>query len=202
MPRNPKPDDGENPSRNSILPGSKPLANFKHERFVNLLARGFTVAEAWAKLGYSEFINNAYRLKGSPKVAARLKFLLDRAAEKSIIDASYIKDRMARVVDLALATEINEHGQEVLGPTGNLSAANRALELLGREQGIFKDKIELGGQVSVGNRELFEKMSPSERAAVKAALMAAAQRAPMPANDDVPVDETAEPQGGVVPAAK
>lgn len=201
MPRNPKPDDGENPSRASTLPGSKPLANFKHERFVNLLARGFTVAEAWAKLGYSEFINNAYRLKGSPKVAARLKFLLDRAAEKSIVDASYIKDQMARVVELALATEINEHGQEVLGPTGNLSAANRALELLGREAGIFKDRIELGGQVSVGNTDLLRKLPPQERSAIKEILLGALAR-PTPANDDAPVDETGNAQGGVVPAAK
>lgn len=200
MPRMSNKEIEESRPNSGVKPGSKPLHNFKHERFVNFLARGFTVAEAWPKLGYSEeYVNNGYRLKKQPKVAARLAFLLDQAAKKSIVDASYIKDKLARVVELALATEINEHGQEILGPTGNLTAASRALELLGREQGIFKDKIELGGQVSVGNRELFEKMTPAERAAAKAILLAASQRTPQPANDDAPA---VAPEGGVVPAAK
>jgi hypothetical protein len=197
MPRQTNTETTPKPEKPKDTNGSKPIQNFKHERFAQLLARGFNIKDAWEKIGNDpNFPKNAYRLKANKKIIERVKYLLAKGAERSIVDASYVKDRLARVVELALVTEINEHGQEVLGPTGNLSAASRALELLGREQGIFKDKIELGGEVSVGNRELFARLSPEERAALKATLQAAAMRRPAPANDDAP-----QAQSGVVPAA-
>lgn len=166
-------------------PGSTPLVSFKAERFCHFLMKGISPTKAYEKAGYEgTSAGNATRLINSPSVAARLRWLNEEAARFAVVDSGYVKRRLKDVVDLSLSTEINDDGELSPGPTFSLPAANRALELLGKDLGMFKERIELGGHVQVANAELFRKLTPDERTQMRAMLVEAAARLPVPANQN------------------
>lgn len=184
-------------------PGSLSLKNPKYEEYAQRLSWGVPQKEAYVLAGYEDTgsaSTNASRIAKKPEIAERVAWLKARIAEHHIYDAARIKERLSAMADALTEIRIDpKSGDRKPGPMFNPTAGARVLELLGKEAGIFKDKIELGGQVQVANRELFERMSPAERAAMKASLLAAAARTPSPANDDEPA---AEPDASEVPAAK
>lgn len=170
-------------------PGSLPLSDHRKERFANLLVLGMGPTDAHEKAGYSRNSGNAARLKQSQAVSQRVQWLTLEAAKLTIYDAAWIKDRLARHADALTRISVDpDTGEKIPGPMFNASAGNRALELLGKEHGMFKEKVELGGQVQVANLDLLRRLTPEERAAIKATLLAAAERE-APA-DVQSVDET------------
>lgn len=188
----------ETPPPGYAIPASagKPLRTLKHERFANLIVRGKSVSDAYVAAGYKKNAGNAKRLFSQQDVRDRVEWLMIEAAKLTVYDAAFIKDRLAQHAVNLTETEIDEEtGRKKAGPLFNASAGVRALELLGKEHGLFKEKIELGGKVQVANRELFEKMTPEERATFRAMLVTAASRLPRPANENA----EAEDEAGVVP---
>ena len=180
-------------------PGSQPLTPVKYEIFAQQVARGVHKSEAFVTAGYTPSPGNAYRLAGRKEVAERIEWLQGQVAKAASFDAKWIKARMGQVADALTEIVINpKNGARTPGPMFNAQAGARLLELLGREQGIFKDKIELGGNVQVGNRRVLENLTPAERAFMREMLVTAATRLPDPANDDSPGNQ----QTGVVPKAK
>jgi hypothetical protein len=177
-------------------PGRFPLVNHKWELFVQNMMRGQGVNLAYQNAGYDLSPGNASRLKGRQEVKERLQFLILEAAKDTVIDPHWVRRKLKKLVDLTLATEMQRDGTVKPTATTNFSAANRALELLGKDLSMFKERIELGGQVQVLNTELLRKLTPEERAQMREMLVVAAGRAPMPANQN---DED-EATGGVVPA--
>lgn len=162
------------------IPGSQPLPNTKHELFAQHIVKGDGPTVAYVAAGYAKSRGNAARLRADEAVDARITWLMQQAAAAAIVDRTWIMDHLALNVQLALARE--ETGAPKATYSG--AVANRGLHLLGLEHGMFKEKIELGGAVQVQNTELLRKMTPEERAAMRAMLLAAAARTPAPANDD------------------
>lgn len=189
-------------------PGSKPLKNANWEKFAHRISWGVGQAKAYEIAGYPKAesnASNASKLAKNPKVAERVEWLKLQAAQRHVYDQQRIKERLAYMADALSEIRVDpDTGDRRPGPMFNAQAAARVLELLGREQGIFKDRVELGGNVQVANAEVFRRMTPSERAFFKEMLVNAAQRAPVPANDDAPADnaEPEVPAIGVVPSTK
>lgn len=119
------------------------LTNSRHERFAQELAKGKSASEAYTLAGFKPNTGNASTLKGTQSILKRVAEIqaetseMERqatqaAAEALAIDREWV---MARLQENALkAAE-----QEDYGPS------NRALELLGKELGMFKDKVEHSG---------------------------------------------------------
>jgi len=108
------------------------LRNPRHERFAQLVATGMSAAEAYVAAGYAE--KAAYtcgpRLLKTSSVQARVRELQHTIAKMSIDQAVIDRGFVLRELrDNALSTKQNQQW----------SASNRALELLGKELGMFQE---------------------------------------------------------------
>jgi hypothetical protein len=106
------------------------LRNSKHEQFAQLVATGNTPAEAYVRAGYAE--KAAYtcgpRLLRSAPVRERVAELQQMVAKTTVTRAAIDREFVLReLVDNALKAKQNQEW----------SASNRALELLGKELGMF-----------------------------------------------------------------
>lgn len=131
------------------------LKNAKHEHFSQLVAGGKPPTAAYVLAGYSEHgaAQSANRLLKNAEIADRIAQLRkaveeparERAIEKAAVSKAWVLSELMENVSMAkqAVPVLNKKGE----PTGeyqqNLSAANRALELLGKELGMFKDQLEV-----------------------------------------------------------
>ena len=130
------------------------LKNTKHERFAQARVQGKGIAEAFEAAGYSPNPGNAGRLNNNEHVQARIAELMEGAAEKTKLSKAWVIDRLIEVAERCMQAEpvLNRKGEPALveTPTGSLApaytfnaaGANRALELLGKEEGMFVDRTE------------------------------------------------------------
>jgi hypothetical protein len=179
------------------------LSNPKHESFAIARAKGQSVEIAYATAGYTPHRGNSYRLNKDKAVVARIaelsEILAKNGAEAAAVDRAWVLTKLIENARAAMEGEpIKNAKGKVVGRKTERSVANRALELIGKELGMFKEKIELGGHVQVANMDLLNKLTPAERAAMRALLVAAQARA-KPANQNgvVPEGNT----GAALPAA-
>ena len=113
------------------------LNNPSYERFAQLVATGQSPAQAYTAVGYQE--KTAYtcgpRLLKRVEVRARVDELRQTVA-RSAVDAVALTRQyvLSELMDNALKAKENQQ----------FSASNRALELLGKELGLFVDRSELG----------------------------------------------------------
>lgn len=130
------------------------LKNAKHEHFAHLVAKGKDPSAAYIAAGYSEkgAIQSANRLLKVADVMLRIEELRaaieaparEAAIEKAALSKTWVISQLMENVKMAKALEpvIDKDG----GLTGelkqNLPAANRALELLGKELGMFVERHE------------------------------------------------------------
>jgi hypothetical protein len=135
------------------------LANSRHEAFAHGLARGKTVDVAYVEAGYSENRGNGSRLNRNVGVIARvieLKALAERMRERTInadmLTRAWVIEQLIDNVFVAKAQE-----------KPDLAGANKALNLLGLELGMFVERKETGkpgefdGLTIAGKRErMFE----------------------------------------------
>lgn len=128
------------------------LRNARHERFAQEVAAGKTLEEAHRLAGYNADRRNAQHLRERNDISHRVDELLaareqiaakatERAIEKTGITKAWVMERLRENVERAM------QAQEV-GDTGEYkydgAVANRALELLGREIGMFISRSEQG----------------------------------------------------------
>jgi phage terminase small subunit len=59
------------------------LANLRHERFAQALARGKTATEAYLLAGYKANDGNASRMRGNERISARVQEIVGRAADRA-----------------------------------------------------------------------------------------------------------------------
>ena len=135
-----------------------PLKNAKHEHFAQLVANGEPAARAYETAGYSGkgAKQSAARLLTAADVCDRVAHLrsikvekIEKATaavvEKAGLSKEWVIGQLMENVSMAKAAEpvLDNEGQ----PTGeyrqNLNAANKALELLGKEVGMFVDRKEI-----------------------------------------------------------
>lgn len=140
----------------------------KQERFAQLVAAGSSLIDAYReaypgsddrKVGslYVEASTNASK----PKIAIRIQELrarlAERALDEAVVDKAWVLKRLKKVADRCMQASpvldrkgnpvlVESEGGSVMVPafTFDQAGANRALELLGREQGIFIDRSESG----------------------------------------------------------
>lgn len=131
------------------------LRNTKHEHFAQLVAKGEKAGPAYVAAGYS--VNgadqSAARLLRDAEVCSRIAQLREavekpsreRAIEKAAVDKAWVLHELIEVVKMAKSAEPvrDNEGNPIGEYKQNLNAANKALELIGKEQGMFVDRKEI-----------------------------------------------------------
>lgn len=103
-------------------------------------------AEAARRAGYSAktAAQKAWTLLQEPEIKEAIEAAIGKRRERIKVDQDYVIDGLVEVVERSLE---RVPVLDALGtPTGrwtfNGSVANRALELLGKHQGMFKDQVD------------------------------------------------------------
>jgi hypothetical protein len=128
------------------------LKSPKHERFAQEVAKGTDTGDAYEIAGFKRNDGNARRLKLNEAIVRRVEALLGereaihnlsiaRAIEATGITKAWVMERLRTNVDRAMQKV------QAVGPNGEVgdfkydgAVANRALELLGKELGMFVDR--------------------------------------------------------------
>lgn len=133
-----------------------PMKNAKHEHFAHLVSKGEKASRAYVTAGYSTAgaEQSANRLLKNADVRERIAQLRatieqpsrERAIEKAAVDKAWVLHNLTLIVKMGMAVEKvrDEEGNE-LGElkAANLPAANKALELVGKELGMFIERREI-----------------------------------------------------------
>lgn len=139
--------------------GAVPLKNPKHEAFAQHRAGGETEGKSWTLAGYSPSAarNVGRMMKQNPEIRERIDYLVaQRSAliqqstqeiiEKVGIDKQWVLERLVRVHERAMqgeparridGTPITDRQGQPIFRDPNLPAATKALELIGKEIGMF-----------------------------------------------------------------
>ncbi len=148
------------------------LPNPKHERFAQELAKGTTAGDAYVLAGFKPNRHNGATLARKQHIKARVSELLSEreqvhsqataAAVESVgLTKAWVIGQLVENVSRAMQTvEVRDtRGQ----PTGEYryegSVANRGLELLGKELGMFVERKEVG---SPGEFKRIDEMTADE----------------------------------------
>jgi hypothetical protein len=119
------------------------LPNNKHELFAQGLAKGLSADAAYEQASYRPNRGNAARLKANESISGRVKELQEAAAAEAMVTKQWVLDRLM-VVERAMAAMPVLDGDG--NPTGEYSfqasSAIRALELIGKELGMFTGRRE------------------------------------------------------------
>lgn len=105
------------------------LANPRHERFAQELAKGKSQSDAYQNAGYEPSEPNASRLTRNDKVAARVAELQERAVENVMLSREWVLEQLVDNASKAKAA-------------GDFGPSNQALNLLGKELGMFVERTE------------------------------------------------------------
>jgi len=126
------------------------LSNPKHEKYAQELAKGKSQADAYEAAGYKGDRTAASRLATNVNIQARVAELQEKVAgrvvERTSISKEWVIERLIENANRAMQAEaVKTKDGETIGEyayQGNV--ANRALELLGKELGMFIDRKEVG----------------------------------------------------------
>jgi phage terminase small subunit len=166
---------------------SRPLTNAKYEHFAHLVAKGESPAKAYVLCGYSQngSLQSGNRLLRKPEVSARVeelkKAVSERQVEKIAVDRAWVVAMLIENVQRAMQVEPvrDREGNPIGQYTYQGGAANKALELLGKELGMFlpkhestDDMLELTSRINAGR----ERVGSVGISVVKARLNAGRQR--------------------------
>lgn len=115
------------------------LPNNRHELFAQGLAKGLSADAAYQAAGYKPNRGNAATLKANQSISKRVEELQAAAAAKTVLSRQWVIERLVENVERAMqAVPVLDHEGEATGEysyQGNV--ANKALELLGKEIGMF-----------------------------------------------------------------
>ena len=134
------------------------LKNAKHEHFAQLVSNGENATRAYVLAGYSEkgAKQSAARLLTHADLCERIAYLrsikeakheqaVTKTVKEAALDKAWVIAELMENVRMAKQAEpvVDNEGN----PTGdyrqNLAAANKALELLGKELGMFIERKEV-----------------------------------------------------------
>ena len=128
-----------------------PLNNTQHEKFVQELVKGKNQADAYLGAGYKAKSTGvasaaATRLLKEPAIQERIAELQAKAAEKTVLSKQWVIDKLIANVERSMqaAPVVDAKGIPTGEYTYQGNVANKALELLGKEQGMFIDRKEVG----------------------------------------------------------
>lgn len=118
------------------------LKNAKHEAFAQALHLGMTASEAYVQAGFANSPSRASELKNAPEVAARVEELDKLEDALSSAEEELTNKVMAELVNPANVTHawltLQLYRNCILARSlGEVGAANKALELIGKTKGLF-----------------------------------------------------------------
>lgn len=128
------------------MPG--PLKNARHERFAQELAKGKSQEEAYLAAGYTGDRTAASRLSTNVNVQARLAELQTKVAERTVITADEIAQRLLKIAEKG-------EGEDVKDPP-LLSVARAALMDVAKLKGHIVDRSKVGLDLSGASDEELE----------------------------------------------
>ena len=119
----------------------------KQARFVEEYLIDLNATAAAKRAGYSE--RTAYaqgqRLLKNVEIAAAIQKAQEARSERTRIDQDWVIDRLVGVYEASMeARPVCDKNGEEKGFTFNPTAANRALELIGKHKGMFIDRKLIG----------------------------------------------------------
>jgi hypothetical protein len=76
------------------------LANPRHERFAQELAKGATADDAYVEAGFKANRGNAATLKAKQNISNRVSELLDRAATRAVVTVANVTERLLAIATL------------------------------------------------------------------------------------------------------
>lgn len=132
------------------------LENQRHERFAQELAKGKSADEAYVTAGYKQNRGNASTLKQDQSILARVSELLEEresihaqataeAIKSTALTKEWVietlKENVARAMQ-ATPVRSDDEGEAIGEYQYQGSVANRALELLGKELGMFVERTQ------------------------------------------------------------
>jgi phage terminase small subunit len=133
------------------------VKNPKYERFAQELAKGRSASQAYVEAGYKANRHNASALARTQPIRTRVSELLQKrervdakatelAVEKLALTKEWVVGKLIENVERALQARRvrGEDGEEQGEYQYQGNVANRALELLGKELGMFIDRKETG----------------------------------------------------------
>lgn len=127
----------------------------KQEAFCRAVAAGKSQSDAYelayqaAGMKATTIQNNAYKLTKRADISERIDELrapiIETAIEKSGVDKAWVMAKLVKVVDMGMQAEpvIDNEGAATGEYKQNLAAANKALELIGKELMMFIDRSEV-----------------------------------------------------------
>lgn len=107
--------------------------------------------------------HEAYMLKNAPHIANIIKGLREKLAERLNVTIESLTQELEWARNLAFEER-------------NPSAAVGASVAKGKLHGYFKEQVDHTGTVQIANVELLQKLTPEERAEIRAILVGAATR--------------------------
>jgi phage terminase small subunit len=134
------------------------LKNSKHEAFAQGLAKGLSADAAYQAAGYKPNRGNASVLKANQSIEARIAEIMGKAAERVEVDKAWVLNNLKTVAERCMQAVpvLDRRGEPVLVETANgelspaytfqAMGANRALELIGKDLGMFVEKVEHTGK--------------------------------------------------------
>jgi hypothetical protein len=130
------------------------LRNPRHEKFSQLVASGITPTEAYVSLGYSKAgaPQSANNLLKRTDVRERVNEIQSLAAQSSAEEVAFDQKRVLNRLDV-LSRKAEELGQ--------ISAAARCEELIGKHRGMFVDCTALLSDLDAGKLtpEMMDKLA-------------------------------------------
>lgn len=133
---------------------NEPLSNARHEHFAQLIAGGEDVSRAYEIAGYkgAGAAQSGRRLAKNAQIARRIAQLRasveqpsrERAIEKAAVNKAWVLANLTKIAEMGMtATPVKDrYGKPIGEYKTNLAAANRALELVGKELGMFVERHE------------------------------------------------------------
>ena len=125
------------------------LKNGRHERFAQGLAAGKTIDQAYREAGYAAHRGNASTLRSKQHIRARVAELQSRAAERVVLTKEFVINGLLEVVERSMQHKGVMRGGRVIAFRFDAAGATRALELLGKELGMFVDRAEQDTNIRV-----------------------------------------------------
>ncbi len=124
----------------------------KQQRFVAEYLVDLNATQAAVRAGYSE--KTAYSVGHEnlkkPEVAAAIQEAMEARSQRTEIAQDWILEQLKLVYEASIeARPVYDKNGKEKGFSFNPAAANRALELLGKHQGMFTDNLNLGGSVGL-----------------------------------------------------
>ena len=135
----------------------------KQDRFCREYAIDCNATQAAIRAGYSKRTANEQgsRLLANVSIQGRISELDKAICDRLDLDAQYVIERLRR-------NEGEAYEQ------GKITESTRALELLGKHLGLFKEKVEMSSQVQLGPRRIIMNC-PNKEAADEEASKALVQ---------------------------